>query len=82
MAGKYRQMSGIVAPLEKVPSRPPSLPQPLSSTDSMVYFYETNHTVDTYTTTRLTMKQQNADVLVPYSQILSEKKYNRPENIS
>ena len=82
MAGKYRKMSGIVTPLEKVPSRTLSLPQPLSSTDSMVYFYETSHTVDTYTTTRLTMKQQNADVLVPYSKILSEKKHNRPDNIS
>ena len=82
MAAKYRKVSGIVNSLEKVPNHNLSLPQPLTRTDSMVYFYETDHTVETYTNTRLTMKKQNADVLVPYAHIHSEKKNNRPENIT
>lgn len=47
-AGKYRNLCGIVKSSENVKKKL-ELPQPLSAKESMLYFFEAHHIVESYT---------------------------------
>lgn len=82
MAKKYRKVSGSLTSMENIPSGNILLPNRLSSTDSLVYFYDAKHTKHSYMATTKTLKRQNADVLVSYSGLQPEKEKTRPEKMA
>ena len=81
-AQKYKKASSLVNSLKTVPRKDLALPQPLNANDSLIYLYDADHTKQSYQLTRDILKEQKADILVPYAETTSEKKKLRPENMS